>query len=105
VPLLRATLRRHLVGPPRQATRQAGIRRNPGVSAQIRSFAHNILKADKTATLNQDRHRVAREWICWAEGANSPTAIEALISRKNPFKFGDTNAQDVSQAGLAASRP
>ncbi len=30
---------------------------NPGVFARLRSFAFNILKADQTDTLNQDRYR------------------------------------------------
>ena len=33
------------------------IRTNPGVFARLRSFAFNILKANKTDTLNQDRYR------------------------------------------------
>ncbi len=33
------------------------IRINPGVFARLRSFAFNILKANQTDTLNQDRHR------------------------------------------------
>ena len=35
------------------------IRRNPGVFARLRSFAFNILKANRTGTLNQDRYRAA----------------------------------------------
>ncbi len=35
------------------------IRTNPGVFARLRSFAFNILKANQTATLNQDRYRAA----------------------------------------------
>ena len=35
------------------------IRINPGVFARIRSFACNILKANKSATLPQDRFRAA----------------------------------------------
>ena len=35
------------------------IRINPGVFARIRSFAFNILKANKSATLPQDRYRAA----------------------------------------------
>lgn len=35
------------------------IRCNPGVFARLRSFAFNILKANKTGTLNQDRYRAA----------------------------------------------
>jgi len=33
------------------------IRTNPGVFARLRSFAFNILKANRTNTLNQDRYR------------------------------------------------
>ncbi len=33
------------------------IRRNPGVFARLRSFAFNILKANQTDTLSQDRYR------------------------------------------------
>ena len=33
------------------------IRTNPGVFARLRSFASNILKADQTDTLSQDRYR------------------------------------------------
>jgi predicted transposase YbfD/YdcC len=35
------------------------IRTNPGVFARLRSFAYNILKANKLATLTQDRYRAA----------------------------------------------
>ena len=35
------------------------IRTNPGVFARLRSFAFNILKANKTGTLSQDRYRAA----------------------------------------------
>jgi len=35
------------------------IRTNPGVFARLRSFAFNILKANKTTTLSQDRYRAA----------------------------------------------
>jgi predicted transposase YbfD/YdcC len=35
------------------------IRTNPGVFARIRSFAFNILKANRTDTTNQDRYRAA----------------------------------------------
>ena len=35
------------------------IRTNPGVFARLRSFAFNILKANRTGTLNQDRYRAA----------------------------------------------
>ena len=35
------------------------IRTNPGVFARLRSFAFNILKANQTNTLNQDRYRAA----------------------------------------------
>ena len=33
------------------------IRTNPGVFARLRSFAFNILKANRTDTLSQDRYR------------------------------------------------
>jgi predicted transposase YbfD/YdcC len=35
------------------------IRTNPGVFARMRTFAFNILKANKTGTLSQDRYRAA----------------------------------------------
>ncbi len=35
------------------------IRTNPGVFARLRSFAFNILKANQTNTLSQDRYRAA----------------------------------------------
>jgi predicted transposase YbfD/YdcC len=35
------------------------IRTNPGVFARLRSFAFNILKANKTNSLSQDRYRAA----------------------------------------------
>jgi hypothetical protein len=35
------------------------IRCNPGVFARLRSFAFNILKANRTDTLSQDRYRAA----------------------------------------------
>jgi len=35
------------------------IRTNPGVFARLRSFAVNILKANQTHTLSQDRYRAA----------------------------------------------
>jgi predicted transposase YbfD/YdcC len=35
------------------------IRSNPGVFARMRSFAFNILKANRTSTLSQDRYRAA----------------------------------------------
>jgi predicted transposase YbfD/YdcC len=35
------------------------IRTNPGVFARIRSFAFNILKANRTDTTSQDRYRAA----------------------------------------------
>lgn len=35
------------------------IRSNPGVFVRLRSFAYNILKANHTDTLNQDRYRAA----------------------------------------------
>ncbi len=35
------------------------IRSNPGIFARLRSFAFNILKANKASTLPQDRYRAA----------------------------------------------
>lgn len=35
------------------------IRSNPGVFARLRSFAFNILKANKTSSISQDRYRAA----------------------------------------------
>ncbi len=35
------------------------IRSNPGVFARVRSFAFNVLKANKSSTLPQDRYRAA----------------------------------------------
>jgi predicted transposase YbfD/YdcC len=35
------------------------IRCNPGIFARLRSFAFNILKANQTGTLPQDRYRAA----------------------------------------------
>ena len=35
------------------------IRTNPGVFARLRSFAFNVLKANRTDTLSQDRYRAA----------------------------------------------
>jgi hypothetical protein len=35
------------------------IRVNPGVFARLRSFGFNILKANRTDTLSQDRYRAA----------------------------------------------
>ncbi len=35
------------------------IRTNPGVFARLRSFAFNIIKANKLSTLSQDRYRAA----------------------------------------------
>jgi hypothetical protein len=35
------------------------IRTNPGIVARLRSFAFNILKANKASTLPQDRYRAA----------------------------------------------
>jgi len=35
------------------------IRINPGVFARLRSFAFNILKANKISTISQDRYRAA----------------------------------------------
>jgi len=39
------------------------IRTNPGVFARIRSFAFNILKANRSSTLPQDRYRAALRGI------------------------------------------
>jgi hypothetical protein len=39
------------------------IRTNPGVFARLRSFAFNILKANQTDTLSQDRYRAGRAGI------------------------------------------
>ena len=39
------------------------IRTNPGVFARLRSFAFNILKANKTSTTSQDRYRAAPSGI------------------------------------------
>lgn len=35
------------------------IRTNPGVFARLRSFAFNVLKANRTDTLSQDRYRAS----------------------------------------------
>jgi predicted transposase YbfD/YdcC len=35
------------------------IRTNPGVFARLRSFAFNLLKANRISTLSQDRYRAA----------------------------------------------
>ena len=35
------------------------VRTNPGVFARLRSFAFNILKANQTDTVRQDRYRAA----------------------------------------------
>ncbi len=35
------------------------IRKNPRIFARLRSFGFNILKANRTGTLNQDRYRAA----------------------------------------------
>ncbi len=35
------------------------IRSNPGVAARLRSFAFDILKANRIGTLSQDRYRAA----------------------------------------------
>ncbi len=35
------------------------IRTNPGVFARLRSFGFNILKANRSGTLSQDRYRAA----------------------------------------------
>ena len=39
------------------------IRTNPGVFARLRSFAFNILKANRTDTLSQDRYRAGLSGI------------------------------------------
>ena len=39
------------------------IRSNPTVFARLRSFAYNILKANQTATMPQDRYRAALSGI------------------------------------------
>lgn len=39
------------------------IRSNPGVFARLRSFAFNILKANRTNNLAQDRYRAALQGI------------------------------------------
>ena len=39
------------------------IRSNPGIFARLRSFAFNILKANQTATLSQDRYRAALKGV------------------------------------------
>ncbi len=38
---------------------QSRIRSKPSVFARLRSFAYNILKANKISTLSQDRYRAA----------------------------------------------
>ena len=38
---------------------RSGIRFNPGVFARLRSFAFNILKANRAGTLSQYRYRAA----------------------------------------------
>jgi hypothetical protein len=48
------------------------IRCNPGVFARLRSFAFNILKANRNDTLNQDRYRAA---LGGFEGLSSLTNI------------------------------
>jgi hypothetical protein len=35
------------------------IRSNPNIFARVRSFAFNILKANRASTLSQDRYRAA----------------------------------------------
>jgi len=35
------------------------IRCNPGIAARLRSFAFNILKANRIGSLSQDRYRAA----------------------------------------------
>jgi len=47
--------RRHQ--PDLQGEDRSRIRTNPGVFARLRSFAFNILKANRTDTLSQDRYR------------------------------------------------
>jgi hypothetical protein len=41
------------------ATLASAMSCNPDVFAHLRSFAFNILRANKTGTLNQDRYRAA----------------------------------------------
>lgn len=48
------------------------IRCNPGVFARLRSFAFNILKANRTGTLNQDRYRAALAGIDALLGLTDP---------------------------------
>ncbi|HTW70327.1 MAG TPA: ISAs1 family transposase [Acetobacteraceae bacterium] len=38
---------------------QSRIRRNPGVSARLRSFAYNILRRNQHSTFNRDRYAAA----------------------------------------------
>jgi hypothetical protein len=60
-PALHAIIASDLPLPPR-AIQRAGvrcIRINPGVFARLRSFAFNILKANRRGSLNQDRYRAA----------------------------------------------
>jgi hypothetical protein len=51
------------------------IRTNPGVFARLRSFAFNILKANKTSTISQDRYRAA------LTGINNPLKLIAIPER------------------------
>jgi Transposase DDE domain len=51
------------------------IRSNPGVFARLRSFAFNILKANQTDTLSQDRYRAA------LAGIESLLAVLAISQR------------------------
>ena len=48
------------------------IRTNPGVFARLRSFGFNILKANRTDTLSQDRYRAA---LAGVENLGSLVAI------------------------------
>jgi len=50
------------------------IRCNPGIFARLRSFAYNILKANRIDTLNQDRYRAALGGL--------PRILEMLAIRK-----------------------
>ena len=48
------------------------IRSNPSIFTRLRSFAFNILKANRTSTLNQDRYRAAL--------AGTDSLLELIIS-------------------------
>jgi len=51
------------------------IRTNPGVFARLRSFAFNILKANRTDTLSQDRYRAG------LAGIKNPLSLTAIRKR------------------------